>query len=88
MNIFIIINKDVVIENPDDIKVNMVYGLYNSRSKSFWECKLVNNKMKENKYIIKEINLDDNKISNTYKMYDNYSVIDKKDYKYKIKRSY
>ena len=36
----------------------MVYGIYNSRNKSFWECKIVNGKLKNNKYIIKEINLE------------------------------
>ena len=85
MKIYILIKKEVNIKNPDDIKVEMVYGIYNSRNKSFWECKIVNGKLKNNKYIIKEINLEENIIVNTYKLYDDNNIIDKKDYKYKIK---
>ena len=85
MRIYFLIKKEENIKKPDDITVEMVYGIYNSKYKSFWECKIVNEKLKDNKYIIKEINLEENLIVNTYKLYDDNNIIDKKDYKYKIK---
>ena len=86
MKIYIIINKkkEVGIKKPEDIKLEMVYGIYYKRNKSFWECKLANSKKKEGKYIIKEVDIAKNVIKNTYKIYNNYSVIDKKREKYNI----
>jgi hypothetical protein len=85
MKIYIIIKNKTNIKKPDDIKLWMVYGIYYKRDKSFWECKIANNKNKENKYIIKEIDLNKDIIRNTYIQYNNNSIIDNNKERYNIK---
>ena len=64
------------LNNAEDIKVSDIYGIYQNRCKAFWECKITNLKLLESKkkfsYIIQEVELDNNQIVNTYKLFDSY----------------
>ena len=96
MKTYIIINniENKIIETVDDIQVNSIYGIYQNRGKAFWECKVVNLKIMEEKqsknpklfksYIIKEIDLEKNSIITTYTLEDRNTMFDLNNEKYKI----
>ena len=87
MKIYMII-KNIKFENdPNKIDIKSIYGIYQKRSKSFWECKIANlnnNKDTLNKYIIVEIDLEKDIIVNTYKLFNTNNIIDLNKAKYRI----
>ena len=74
--------KEINIQNAEDIKVSDIYGIYQNKCKAFWECRVVN--LKNNIYILKEINLETNEITNSFYLKDKTSIIDEKGENYKI----
>ena len=96
MKTYIIINniENNKIDSVDDIQVHSIYGIYQDRGKSFWECKIINLKIMEEKknknpkllknYIIKEIDLKNNNIITTYSLIDRNTIVDLNNEKYRI----
>ena len=96
MKTFIIVNnlENLKANTANDIQVKNIYGIYQNKEKSFWECKTANVKLLDesntnnlellNTFVIKEIDLDTDNIITTYKMESKTSIIDinsKKKYK-------
>lgn len=93
MKTYILTNTQLQINNIEDIKVKDIYGIYQNRCKAFWECKVANLKLNKNNnfknlnlktYIIKEIDLETNKIINSYKLDNRNIITDKDENKFKI----
>tara|TARA_B100000886_G_scaffold279491_1_gene203539 strand:- start:256 stop:570 length:315 start_codon:yes stop_codon:yes gene_type:complete len=79
MKTYILMKNINNLNNAEDIKVSDIYGIYQNRCKAFWECKIANLKLKKNIfdfYVIKEINLENNNIDNSYKLIDRLKIID------------
>jgi hypothetical protein len=80
MKTYILMKNTENLINSDDIKVSDIYGIYQNRCKSFWECKIANLKLENNildLYVINEINLENNIIENSYKLIDRKNISDK-----------
>ena len=87
MKTYILMKNESNPENAEDIKVNDIYGIYQNRCKAFWECKVANIKLKNDSfsfYVIKEINLDDNNIDNSYELIDRLTIKDQYEEKYEV----
>lgn len=86
--------NDSIPENAEEIKVNDIYGIYQNRCKAFWECKVANlkivNEKKNNNpkllksYVLKEINLESNEIINSYFLNNRNQILDDNNNIYKI----
>ena len=88
MKTYILLKNNNIVNNADNIKVSDIFGIYLNRCKGFWECKLVNlkNKIQPNykSYILKEINLETNEITNSYYLHNKNTIKDDNDKSYKI----
>ena len=87
MKTYILMKNNNNLSNAEDIKVSDIYGIYQNRCKAFWECKVANIKFKKDNldyYVIKEINLENNNIDNSYKLIDRLKVIDQNNETYEI----
>ena len=72
MKTYILMKNNTLPITSDDIKVNDIYGIYQNRCKAFWECKVANLKIMNEKdsknpellesYVLKEINLETSEI--------------------------
>tara|TARA_B110000971_G_scaffold150794_1_gene154004 strand:- start:93 stop:434 length:342 start_codon:yes stop_codon:yes gene_type:complete len=86
MKTYILIKNDIIPETAEDIKVNSIYGIYQNKCKAFWECKIANLKIMEDKksknpkflttYVLKEINLETSEIITTYELKDRTNIVD------------
>ena len=98
MKTYILIKNDSNPDNAEEIKVNDIYGIYQNRCKAFWECKVANIKIMNEKdsknpellesYVLKEINLETSEIVTSYNMVDRNNVIDSENNKFKIPTFY
>jgi len=94
MKTYILMKNDSIPENAEEIKVNDIYGIYQNRCKAFWECKVANlkivNEKKNNNpkllksYVLKEINLESNEIINSYFLNNRNQILDDNNNIYKI----
>ena len=94
MKTYILMKNDSTPENAEEIKVSDIYGIYQNRCKAFWECKVANLKIvneKKNKnpklfksYVLKEINLETNEIMNSYFLNNRNQIVDDSNIIYKI----
>ena len=94
MKTYILMKNDSNPDNAEDIKVNDIYGIYQNRCKAFWECKIANLKIVKKlknindkllkSYVLKEINLETNEITNSYELQSRNQIIDKYFNKFKI----
>ena len=74
--------------------IRNIYGIYQNRCKAFWECKVANlkiiNEKKNNNpkllksYVLKEINLESNEIINSYYLNNRNQILDDNNNIYKI----
>ena len=77
-------------DNAEEIKVNDIYGIYQNKCKAFWECKVANLKILNEKknnlksYVLKEINLETNEIINSFYLKNRNSICDDNGSVYKI----
>ena len=100
MKTYIVVqNNNDNIKTAENIKVNDIYGIYQNRCKAFWECKVANLKISEEKksnkpillesYVIKEIEVETDNIITTYIMESRNIIVDKStDIKHKIPTFY
>ena len=98
MKTYILMKNNTLPITSDDIKVNDIYGIYQNRCKAFWECKVANLKIMNEKdsknpellesYVLKEINLETSEIVTSYNMVDRNNVIDSDNNKFKIPTFY
>jgi hypothetical protein len=98
MKTYILMKNNTLPITSDDIKVNDIYGIYQNRCKAFWECKVANLKIMNEKdsknpellesYVLKEINLETSEIVTSYNMVDRNNVIDSENNKFKIPTFY
>ena len=77
MKTYILINGISAPLTADDIKVKDIYGIYQNKCKSFWECKIANLKVpgKPFKYVVKEIELDTCNIITTYRLENRNTIV-------------
>ena len=71
MKTYIIISNEIIINNLDDIKPTNIQGLYLNIKIAFNKYKLL-----YNNNLLYEIDLETNKISNKYKLYNQNYIID------------
>ena len=98
MKTYILMKNNTIPITSEDIKVNDIYGIYQNRCKAFWECKVANLKIMNDKdsknpkllesYVLKEINLETSEIVTSYSMIDRNNIIDSEDNKFKIPTFY
>lgn len=98
MKTYILMKNNTTPITSEDIKVNDIYGIYQNRCKAFWECKVANLKIMNDKdsknpkllesYVLKEINLETSEIVTSYSMIDRNNIIDSEDNKFKIPTFY
>lgn len=94
MKTYILMKNDSTPDNAEEIKVGDIYGIYQNRCKAFWECKvanlkIINEKKKNNpkllkSYVLKEINLESNEILNSYFLNNRNQILDENHNIYKI----
>jgi len=94
MKTYILMTNDSIPENAEEIKVSDIYGIYQNRCKAFWECKVANLKIANEKknnnpkllksYVLKEINLETNEIINSYFLNNRNQILDDNNTIYKI----
>jgi len=79
MKTYITTNNTIDYISSDDIKVGDIYGIYQKLSKALYETKYINKKSN-----IIEVDLLSNKITNTYKSFNDNTYIDQNNNKIKI----
>jgi len=92
MKTYILMKNDSNPDNAEEIKVSDIYGIYQNRCKAFWECKIANLKILKEKnnlkmlksYVLKEINLETNKILNSFYLKNRNYISDDYGVLYKI----
>jgi len=89
MKTYILMKNKNTSDMFNDIKVEDIYSIHQDKQLSFIECLKINLKIKNNKlldkYIVKEINLDNDMIKTTYKLLNNNYIINlNNNKKYKI----